>query len=439
MRFPHFTASGFARKAVLLPFVFLFASVVNTEGSSLWFRAGGDSTRSAVKVYLNCNYGCYQDYLKSQTTWAYFVQDQFVADVNLRINSLSNGSGGSEFKLIFEGQGKIAHLSDTVSFSTNGIQTENEIRSVLLKHVQLGLVRYAMQTESHEVLSIISSDSSDRREIGQGSNPEEDPFNAWVYNVSIWGNGDGQKSNRNSSYGGGFSAGQVKETHKVNLAGRYNTRINNYDYLGEKSRYQVDNYWVSGNYSKALTQHWSLGTFNSWTRSTYDNFRNSWVNQLALEYNVFPYKESQTRQLTATLFAGSRYNQYRDTTIYLKTREWRPIARFNLQGTFNPSWGSASVGLNNRVLLDDFSKYSSSLDIELSARIFKGLSLRMYSSFSLIRNQINLPKQDASIDQVLLSQQIIATSYSYYFYVSLNYRFGSIFNNVVNTRFMSED
>jgi hypothetical protein len=56
---------------------------------------------------------------------------------------------------------------------------------LLLKHVQLGLVRYAMQTESHEVLKISSIDSSDRDEIGQGSNPVEDPYNAWVYNLIL--------------------------------------------------------------------------------------------------------------------------------------------------------------------------------------------------------------------------------------------------------------
>jgi hypothetical protein len=398
-----------------------------------------DSTKKSVKVFLNCpNSWCWQDYLRTQTTWAYFVQDQFVADVNLRINSLENGSGGSQYKLIFEGLGKIAHLQDTVWFSTNGIQTDNEVRDVLLKHVQLGLVRYAMQTESHDVLRISSADSSDREEIGQGSNPPEDPFNAWVYNLSFWGNGDGQKSNKNMNLGAWFAANQVKETHRLKLAGRYNTRINKYDYNGEKSTYRVDSYRSSAFFVKSLNQHWSAGCFNSWTRSTYDNLDNSWVNSLALEYNLFPYKESQTRQLTASLYAGSQYNQYQSITIYLKTKEWRPIGRFNVQGSFNPSWGSASIGISSLALLDDVKKNSTSIDLSISARIFKGLSISLDGSFSFIRNQINLPLKDVSIDQLFLSQQIIATSFSYYFYASVNYRFGSIFNNVVNTRFNNE-
>jgi len=421
---------------------FLFSAILFLTGKSL---AGGnpghfpDSSRKSVKVFLNCpNSWCWQDYLRSQTTWAYFVQDQFVADVNLRSNSLENGSGGSQYKLIFEGLGKISHLNDTVGFSTNGIQTENEVRDVLLKHVQLGLVRYAMQTESHDVLKISSTDSSDREEVGLGSNPAEDPFNAWVYNISGWANGDGQKSNQNLSLGFWSAATQIKETHKFKASCSYNTRINRFDYKDTKGTYRVDNYRASAIYVHSLNENWSAGFFNSWARNTFDNLSNTWVNSLAIEYNFFPYRDSQTRQLTASVFAGSQYNEYFETTIYLKNREWRPQGRFNLMGSFNPSWGSASVGVSSLVLLDDLKKNSTSINMSISARIFKGLSLSLDGSFSFIRNQINLPITDVGIDQVFLSQQVIATNFSYNFYVSLNYRFGSIFNNVVNTRFINE-
>ena len=397
-----------------------------------------DSNKQAIKVFINCSSWCYDDYLKTQTTWAYFVQDQFVADVNLRINSLSTGSGGGQYNLIFEGQGKISHLRDTVSFTTTGINTDNEVREILLKHMQLGLVRYAMQTETHDVLKISSTDTTDNQEIGQGSNPEEDPFNAWIYNLSIYGNGDGQKSSISTSLGSWIAATQVKETHKIKLSARYNSRVNQYDYLGEKSRYLVDSYRASGYFVKSLNQHWSAGTFNSWSRSSFDNFKNAVVNSLALEYNIFPYKNSQTKQLTASIYAGSQYYDYADTTIYLKKREWRPLGNFNIQGSFNPSWGSASLGMSTSILLDDLRKNSTSIYASMSARIFKGLSISLDGNFSFIRNQINLPKEGASIDQVLLSQQVIATNYSYYFYASVSYRFGSIFNNVVNTRFSNE-
>ena len=324
-----------------------------SAGASPNFFSSKDPAKT-LKVFLNCpNSWCWQDYIRSQITWAYFVQDQFVANVNLRINSLENGSGGSEYKLIFEGQRNITHLRDTVEFSTNGIQTENEVRDILLKHIQLGLVRYAMQTESHDVLTIISKDTSDQKEMGIGSNPSEDPFNAWVYNLNLSANGDGQKSNRNLNIETRLSAGQIKETHRLRFSGSFNTQIQRFDYEGEKGTYRIDRYQATIFYVKSLNSHWSLGCFNGWSSSTFDNLKNGLNNFVALEYNLFPYKESQTRQLTASLFAGGLYNQYLDSTIFFRKQELRPQGRMNIQGVFNPSWGNyfSNLFLENFQLL----------------------------------------------------------------------------------------
>jgi hypothetical protein len=46
-----------------------------------------------------------------------------------------------------------------------------------------------------------------------------------------------------------------------------------------------------------------------------------------------------------------------------------------------------------------------------------------------------LRQADASEEEVLLQLRQLATSYSYYVSFGISYRFGSPFNNVVNTRF----
>jgi len=132
------------------------------------------------------------------------------------------------------------------------------------------------------------------------------------------------------------------------------------------------------------------------------------------------------------------YNVYNDTTIYLRTKEWRPTAQLNAMCSFNQSWGSIYCGITNNILLNDLKKNNTSISASIDARIYKGLSISLSGQFSFIRNQINLPKEGASIDMVLLQQQVLATSFSYYYFGSINYRFGSIFNNVVNTRFSNE-
>ncbi|MBM3428853.1 MAG: hypothetical protein FJX95_08740, partial [Bacteroidetes bacterium] len=81
----------------------------------------------------------------------------------------------------------MAQLSDTITFDVSSIQTENEIRQEVLHHLELGLVRYSLYLDRHDVLKVASSDSLDFKEMGQGANPQEDPFNAWVFNLSANG------------------------------------------------------------------------------------------------------------------------------------------------------------------------------------------------------------------------------------------------------------
>lgn len=391
----------------------------------------------SIKVYITCGY-CYEDFIKTQVTWAYFVQDQFVADVNVRINALQTGSGGFQYQFIFQGLKSLSQLQDTITFDVSSIQTDNEIREEVLHHLEMGLVRYALYLDKHDVLKVNSNDTLDHNELGQGTNPEEDPFNAWVFNLSGQANGNGQEITQTYNWGARASASQVKETHKVRFGVNYNKNINHYKYMGNEFTYKLANFNCSALYTRSISDHWSLGTFNYYYQSDYENYQNAWSSSAAIEYNLFPYKESQTKQLTFSTFLGGDYNVYKQTTLYLKDREFRPTGRLNVQGNFNQDWGSVSIGLSHQALLDDWKKNNTSLNMYVDARIYKGLSVSLYSYIALIRNQINLPLNDASIDEVLLQQQVLATNYSYYSSLSLNYRFGSIYNNVVNTRFQNE-
>ena len=404
---------------------------------SLIASAQNENTKS-LNVFVRCNSRCYGDYLKTQITWVNAVQDQFVADVSLRINALETGGGGYEYQLIFEGNHAIKHLVDTINFNVNAINTDNEIREKLKDYVSFGLVRYALQLEKINALKVISNDSLEQKEMGIGSNPVEDPYNAWVFNFNVNGYSNGQDSNRSTRMGGNLSASQNKETHKIRIGSYYNNNIQRFNYMGFKDKFSRETYSGYFSYAKTITPHWSFGTFHMYSHDDFENIENSFSHNVAFEYNIFDFKESQTKQLTISSYIGSQYNHYQDTTIYLKTKEWRPSGQLNINGAFNQTWGSFGIGVNTQFFLDNVAQNTTNINLELNARIYKGLSINFYGYYSLIRNQIYLPKQDASLNEVLLQQQAVATNYSYYYSVGLSYRFGSIFNNVVNTRFTDE-
>jgi len=68
-------------------------------------------------------------------------------------------------------------------------------------------------------------------------------------------------------------------------------------------------------------------------------------------------------------------------------------------------------------------------------RLFKGFSFDAFGGYDKINDQIDLRKAEASTEDVLLHVQQLATSYNYFLGFGINYRFGSIFNNIVNPRF----
>ena len=70
-------------------------------------------------------------------------------------------------------------------------------------------------------------------------------------------------------------------------------------------------------------------------------------------------------------------------------------------------------------------------------RLMKGLSVRLYGQGSRIRDQLSLPREGATDDEVLLRQSELATQYTYSALLGLSYSFGSIYNSVVNPRFGS--
>jgi hypothetical protein len=72
-------------------------------------------------------------------------------------------------------------------------------------------------------------------------------------------------------------------------------------------------------------------------------------------------------------------------------------------------------------------------DIEI--RLFRGFFLSLRGNTSLVRDQLFLEAGEVPDEEILLRRRELATDYQYSFRVGITYSFGSIYNNVVNSRF----
>ena len=101
-------------------------------------------------------------------------------------------------------------------------------------------------------------------------------------------------------------------------------------------------------------------------------------------------------------------------------------------------WGEANLQMEAANNFRDMSKYHIELYGNSSFRIVRGLSFYVNGNASKVKDQLYLQRGEATDQEILVRQRQLATSYRYGVSMGLSYTFGSIFNNVVNSRFRND-
>jgi hypothetical protein len=127
--------------------------------------------------------------------------------------------------------------------------------------------------------------------------------------------------------------------------------------------------------------------------------------------------------------------RYEEETIFERLEETLADHRLVAAYETRQPWGDISFTAGWTNYLDDWSRYALALRTNFGIRLFRGLQLNAGGGYEIIRNQVYLAAQDLTDEEILVQQRALATGFEYNFRVGLSYRFGSIFNNVVNNRF----
>jgi hypothetical protein len=85
--------------------------------------------------------------------------------------------------------------------------------------------------------------------------------------------------------------------------------------------------------------------------------------------------------------------------------------------------------------LHNWKYFKLEANFELDIRITGGLSFSVATSAELIRDQLELPKEGATPQEVLTRRRQLASGYRFSTHFGISYRFGSKLNNFVNPRF----
>lgn len=409
------------KQGVFFIVLFVFSFIAQAQNTQ--------DEKSKSKVFVDCSF-CDQNYIRDEITFVDYVRDRKDADVHIIIIRNSNGSGGQTYECMFLGQKLFQDKKDTLAFKTQSDASDDEIRQLYVQYLKLGLIPYVYKSGVVKDIDISFESETEAEK-------ENDKWNNWVFTLggNAWINGE--KTYNNINIYNDIHVRKVMPNWKTSfyLSNSYNEE--------EYSLEEYDYYYTSINRSfygehefvYGLSPHWSIGSFLSANSSTYSNINLSYSIQPGLEYNIFDYKHATTKQIRIVYKIGPDFNSYNDTTIYNKTEEWLWPQSLGIATKSVQKWGSISGSISSSAYLHDLSKNRFDFYVNTSIRLVKGLEFNISGNYSMVHNQMYLPKGDVSQEELLLQQRQLETQYDFWASIGISYTFGSIYNNIINPRF----
>ncbi len=394
-----------------------------------------ESGVDALRVYLDCDFRCDSEYLRQEITFVNYVRDRRDAQVHVLVTREGTAGGGQAFTFAFLGLEEFAGQDDELMYYTTQDDTDDDERRGFAQIFQLGLMRYAARTALSDQLEIVYRDAvGERQQLG--AHPEDDPWNFWVFRVRFNTRVEGEDLETSKQFGGSVSANRTTDNWKINLGVNIDYDEDNFELSDGRTLIDVSRRnSITSRFIKTLGDHMGVGFGGSANTSTFRNVDLAWRLAPAFQFNFFPYSESTRRELTLTYSVGYNDYDYFEQTIFDKFEETRVDHAARISLDTNQPWGDAGLSYEFSQFLDNGGQWRSVFFGNVEYRLFRGFFLNFFGSASSVRDQIFLARRGVTDSEILLRRRELATDFEYNFRIGFTYSFGSIYNNVVNSRF----
>jgi hypothetical protein len=389
--------------------------------------------KAPLKVFLDCQYECDAEFIRKELTFVDHVRDSESADIHALVTTEATGGGGWKWRIEFIGQGRFASHDETVTFETTQTDSADDRRRILLRWLKLGLATHAAIAAGQPDLDVTHTIAT-----ATTSAPARDPWNSWVFSLNTNGNLSGEASSNSTSVRFNTTASRVTAEWKFSINGNFNRSSSTFDVSEtETVRSRTSSWNTSALAVRSLGPKFSAAARAAVGGSTFSNYDYHARVMAGVEYDLFPYAESTRRSLTFSYLAGVATYNFQEVTIFDRLAQAQPEHTLGASLGLRQPWGSVGFQASYAQHLNDLSRNRFNIYGDADVRLFKGFSFNIYGDYSRIRDQINLRKGGASEEEVLLRQRQLATGFQYYVGFGVTYRFGSIYNNIVNPRFRS--
>jgi hypothetical protein len=388
--------------------------------------------REPIGIYLDCKgLTCDHDFLRTDIAFVTHLRDRHDAHVHILITAEPTAEGGSEVTLQFIGQKDFRGVEDSLRYVSRPADTADQLRQGLSNAIKRGLVRYANHTAIGEGITVLYTPSA-----SSGSAVRRDPWNRWTFATAVNGFMAGEEMVKSTSLGLSLSASRTTDTWKTSTSLHSQFDSSTFEVERDLRIKSIQrSYGFSTLVVWSVNDHLSIGGRASAVSSRFLNQTLAVRLAPALEYNVFPYRESTSRMLTVEYTLGGSAVDYDEETIFGKSRERLLDERLLASLRLTQRWGSVEIAAEGAHYLHDWRKHRGTIFGSIDWNLAKGLSLLTSVDFKRINDQLFLPARGASEEEILLRQRQLSTSYTYSASFGIRYTFGSPLAQIVNRRF----
>lgn len=388
------------------------------------------SSQARLNLFTDCE--CNKTLLKQEINYVNHSIDPSNAQVNLFIVTSYLSNGGKVFNVSFKGQHELEGNQLSFKVPVTAIMTGREVDEELNKRIKLGLAGFLAGTP-YAALADVQVDVDEEETVLEES--VEDKWNSWIFETTVRFSTEKESQRGKTDLRLRFDADRTTPDWRLRLSTNYFYRT---QFVTEADGTRLNSLrrdvWSNASIVKSIGSQWSVGLFNSMSSSTFRNIDYGLWLAPAIEYSFFNYDEVPFKEFTIAYRLGWTYNDYTEETVFLRTEESLIRQALNIDLRIRQRWGAIFAGVSGGHYVGEFDKNRLALNGRANVRLIKGLSFNVGGSYQIINDQISLPRGEASIEDALLGQSQLATNFEADMSFGLSYTFGSLYNNVINTR-----
>ncbi|MEM9885201.1 MAG: hypothetical protein AAF849_04855 [Bacteroidota bacterium] len=391
-------------------------------------KANGNDEQ--INIFLDCSF-CNGNQIKQELDYLNFAVDAYRSNLHILINRQQLATGAKQYNLEIIGREQWAGEKVSFQFNSQPTMTNFEENELIIQKLKIGIAPFLAKTALSDGLKLeVKKPENSTVQV----TPYESFWKNWIYEIGSNLSWDSEAVRSNLRFRADADIDNVTPEWRIRVRPFYSYQRQSVDTESGTAVVVRERRYFSGSVVRSISDHWSVGFFNSYYHNNYNNLdMDVWIAP-AIEYSVFSYDEVPMKEFTVAYRVGYLSRNYIEETIYNLMEEQRYRHMLNVDLRMRRPWGNVFAGVSASNFLDDWSQNRVSLNGRFSIRVYKGLSVNFGGNYQLINDQISLPKGDISLEDLLLAQRQVATDFEAGMNFGINYTFGALYNNIVNTR-----